>query len=252
MELSDSETVALPDLQTLKLHGAQDFLNRIEAHNIKTLAFHCYGQDVDLSLSQPVSQLSEMTLDSITLGSRTFSNPLCLPNLSKLTLECVFVEGPLREYLNAPNLKQLYVNMVDSFQYLIGDWENSLSKLFSNPFFGQGFPELETLSVSRRPLYEGFVADLEQCLRLQYLNIDIEAFQNFIPAFIERIEDKNYLPSLRVLQISCERWVREPPNRYYPTWSWPSELDLPYQDFYAYCTSKRPGMGIISDVRSES
>lgn len=212
MELSDSATAALPGLQTLKLHRAQDFLNRIEAHNIKTLAFHCYGQDVDLSLSQLVSQLSEMTLGSITLSSRTFSNPLYLPNLSNLTLECVFVEGTLREYLNAPNLKQLYVNKVNSFQYPIGDWENSLSKLFLNPFFGQGFPELETLSVSKIYPYEDFATDLEQCSRLQHLNIDMKAFQIFI-------QDKNYLPSLRILQISCERWVREPLNLPHLIWS---------------------------------
>jgi hypothetical protein len=255
MEPSGSGVVSLPHLRSLAFEGTQEFLNSIKAQNLQNLSFRSVEWEVNLNLTQSMTQLSTMILESMNLGERTLSKPLYLPKLTSLMLDDVIVGGPLREFFDAAGLKRLYLDggvegAIASGEVVptgerpskrrAGPTTKRIPKLFS-----QGFPALEMLSVSRTPLDESFATDLQQFSQLRCLRIDYYAIEHFVPAFFRRVGDESYLPSLEVLQISCKYQAIGPVHC--RIWSWPLGSRLPYEDFAECCVIKRPDLSIFRD-----
>jgi hypothetical protein len=254
MNPPESDNIPLPRLRLLKFTGIGNILTLIEASNIEVLDFDGFGQNCDLNMAQSVISQSREALRSIKLSNLMLSNqkPLYFPNLTTLSLASVNIEGSLREYIKALNLKHLSLHAINvPYIGVLWNSENriqiSYKRLFSDLFSAQGFPNLETLSISGMPLDGSFATDLEQCTKLWSLKIDHHGGDNFILQLLERIGDKEYLPSLVRIYISCERYLAP---HYLPTYSWPLLLGLSYENFVTQFTTKRPGMRILSDVRS--
>lgn len=249
---TESDYISLPHLHSLTVYGAQRLLNAIEAQNIKNLNFHS-SEKVDLNLTQSVPHLSQLSLWKTNLSYQMLSDnkSLYLPNLMILELGYMTVEGPLREYFKAPNLKRLRLHCVD-----VGPSDNgegirdhsSSTRLMSNLFSSQGFPDLESLSLYNTPLDESFSTDIKHISQLRCLKLDYEGVKGHILNFLRHIEDKEYLPSLVEVRISCEQLFYSP---YRINYSWPPVPGLSYKDFVSQCAIKRPRMDIISDVQSE-
>jgi hypothetical protein len=264
---SKSEIISLPYLRSLIFEGSQEFLSRIEAKNLQTLDFRLGGRSVPFTLIQsvnqpsqmtlrPMNQLSHMTLRSMTLSHWILSNPIYLPKLASLTLYDVVFEGPLRDYFEAANLKELYMDggrdgaiangaVVDTGGKPSKKWLDSIPRVVPKIFSPPCFPTLETLSVSRTQLDQSFASELEQFSQLQCLKIDYYAIKHFVPAFFKRVGDKKYLPSLGVLQISCRYDVLG--RRRHRIWSWPFNSRLPYKDFAERCVTRRPDLSVFCD-----
>jgi hypothetical protein len=248
------DNIPLPRLRLLKFTGIGDIFTLIEASNIEVLDFDNFGQNCDLNMAQSVISLSRRALRSIKLRNLMLSNQksLYFPNLTTLSLASVKIEDSLRGYFQALNLKHVSLHAIN-VPYIEILWNSknkfqiSYKRLFSDLFSAQGFPNLETLSISGMPLDGTLGTDLEQFPTLRSLNIDHHGGENFILKLLERIGDKEYLPSLVRIYISCERYLAP---HYLPTYSWPLLLGLSYEDFVSQFTTKRPGMRILSDVRS--
>jgi hypothetical protein len=219
------------------MKGGKTLLTLLDLSNASTLEFRSTGLPLDL-LSTPIpSQLTTLELDlvvfepnSLPEGQRHF-----LPSLTSLTLLSVAFVGPMRHYFHCPNLVHLHYHIKSEYytRYnFVKEGKNPyqafISKTFDEAFF-QETSSLESIFLGGTALDKALTLALVSCPLLHSLNMKRSDMERFAHPFLEKLQDPNDLPSLRLLCIDD---------------SWPMQLDMSFAKFVVECGSRRPQMDI--------
>jgi hypothetical protein len=215
-------TFDLSNVEDLRFWGFNDFWNQ------------CIRMPVVQYLAGPPSatMLKELILGNIVMNfdAPSITLPFCLPNLTKLILECVGLMVPLRLYFELPKLNHLTLNRVSYDSSETDDGESAPSLLFDKPFF-QSVPKLEVFSIhyDMGNANEALVNSLGFCSCLQKLTIEASFLDEFIPSFLRALKDRAFLPNLAHLSIDD---------------SWPQDIEMDYAEFIQYSRAERAALNV--------
>jgi hypothetical protein len=230
-----STKISLPAVTSLEVRGSITLFNVFDLSNVDELEF--VREDSIFMEFEPTSlpsQLVYLILDNVDLNLQSISGrPCSLPNLKELQMYDVKIEGPLRRYLEFPNVVDLTIFRV-AFYPPNGNWftdkrrnRKKAAKFMSDKLFFQGIPNLKKLALERMPLNGEIVSSLQSCPLLEELSMDDCYTDSFMPKFTSKLEDQDYLRHLKVLEIKR---------------SWPNTFDVSYPDFFGRCSAARPGL----------
>ncbi|PVF94872.1 hypothetical protein CPB86DRAFT_876103 [Serendipita vermifera] len=233
-------TIPLPRLKKFQFTTEPALLALFDLRSVEILEVKSYFLVLDLQeqlpppdsimTSPPPTHLVQLKLTCIMLDFAT-SQPYRFPNLVMLTLREVGFRAPFRDYIEAPNLKELSLSLV-VFESPNGGLLTSAPPVFDTQFF-QGLPALKDLFLAKMSDIEDAVVDsLRFWSSLQTLTIEKCSFNKFMSSFITGIKDGSFLPRLTHLSI------RE---------SWDPQLTMSYIDFRERCQAQRPRLDIQAD-----
>ncbi|PVG01768.1 hypothetical protein CPB86DRAFT_57820 [Serendipita vermifera] len=183
------------------------------------------------------SQLTSLTLGlvSLTVDALPSRVPHSLPVLTKLELEDVNFDGPVRKYLRCPKVKQLIYRATADDIPLDSDSEEGKNhygdlarQLFDAHFF-KSVPHLETVSLDGLKLDGDLVTILQSCNHLQSLMIEDCQISEFLTPLTESFGKKESFPSVVEVRIDD---------------SWPIEVEMTFDEFTSRCRVQRPATWI--------
>jgi hypothetical protein len=219
------------------MKGGKTLLTLLDLSNASTLEFRSTGLPLDL-LSTPIpSQLTTLKLDLVVFEPKSLPNGQrhFLPSLTSLTLLSVAFVGPMRHYFHCPNLIHLHYHIKAEYytRYnFVEDGNNPYQELtlktFDEAFF-QETPSLQSIFLGGTALDKALALTFMSCPALYSLKTKLSDIEEFVHSFLEKLQDPNYLPSLRILRIDD---------------SWPMQLDMSFAKFVAECSSRRPQIEI--------
>ncbi|PVG01794.1 hypothetical protein CPB86DRAFT_870858 [Serendipita vermifera] len=206
-----------------------------------------------------------LTKLSLAFVNFKFSNiatgkPYDLPYLKILRLERLEVEGPLQKYLVMPSLQRLELLNVNFSPGDDNEWREYKGSVYdpvlhTDILLSEDFLNLETLhlsgmetddelvvklsgmetddeldsEISGKGAAGGLDIKLRPCPKLKTLRVCSLSLETFIPSFIESLAETGSFPSLKKLELDD---------------SWPTELDMSYEEFVEHCFRVRPDMDL--------
>jgi hypothetical protein len=224
------EDISFQNIRTWRITSKIDILASLNLNNATDIVFRSIDSMNRFFAPIPI-QLTDLELSqvSFTIKSLPGGQRYSLPCLTSLALEDVVVFGSLSDYFHCPKLNNLdYVINSPSARYNVAPIQETFDEVFCRESRGLKLMGLEGVIMT-----DALVRSLASFPNLCALQVQDCHPDEFIPPFLERLQDPKYLPRLK--------WIRMEKS-----WSFP--LELPYEEFAAQCNSSRPGVHVIGSV----
>ncbi|PVF93776.1 hypothetical protein CPB86DRAFT_818513 [Serendipita vermifera] len=214
-------------------------------NELETLNVWCQSNSGEhLRLNNLSTRLTALTLKKFRLTSDQVSKQKArsLPNLVTLRLIGMTLEGPLRNYLELPKLSHIEMDGVEFFG-LNGNPESDEDEeyrpiLLSDMLLSPKPSSLESIALINISIDKSFIQELRSYPNLRALafkggNLD-DLFQTF---FSNLDPNTGFFPALREIEMEV---------------TWPSSIDMSYEEFADYCASRSPHRELYGQIRVKS
>ncbi|PVG01759.1 hypothetical protein CPB86DRAFT_794771 [Serendipita vermifera] len=228
-----------PHIKSCTIEAPPQALSVIDLREIEKLEFCCQGSQGEFKMDLIPDQLDELSLSRLILDPRILSlqhGRRNMANLNTLKLSYTAIDGYLRQYLNLPNLKNLYMEGIwFSKSLLAEEGQPAPVDPLSDERFFQGMPRLERLSLSSLSTNNPFGASLQNCQLLRELLVHYCSIDDFVSSFADSLTNSAKFPSLTNLRIDS---------------SWPNECTTSFLEFATTCASRRQRLAISGNERA--
>jgi hypothetical protein len=216
--------ISFPSTQKWSIMSNTEFLASLELSNAREITFRS-ADSTNLFSAAISSQLTRLDIARVSFAIESLpgGQRYSLPCLGSLLLEDVILSGPISHYFYCPKLHYIgYMTMLPGLSTTMAPIQEAFDEAFCRES-----PALETIFLKGVTINDAMVRIIAPLPILRTLSIDGCHPGEFIHPFLEKLEDPEYLPSLKSLFIKKSRPVR---------------LDLSYDEFAAQCRSRRPGI----------
>jgi hypothetical protein len=236
--------ISFPNIRKWKIEGKNEFFAAFDVSSADTIEFRSYNRPMDRLFAPLPTQLTTLTLDLVifTPESLQGGQRYSLPLLTDLKLSDIVFLGPMRRYFHCPKLTHLsytisssvYAN-ITTVESIRNHYRALVQETFDATFF-QESSALCSISFKGTMMDDKLVPILASCSALNNLEIWNCRIGRFIRPFLEKLQDRKYFPTLRLLTID---------------YSWPFLPGFLFKEFVEACGSKRPELYVSGNGQPE-
>jgi hypothetical protein len=240
--LFELKNIPFPTIREWRLEAGVDLFDSLNLNAADSVSFFCMDYEKHRFFAPIPTQLTTLVITCVVFTSESLSSGQrhILPCLTSLSLEEVAFVGHIRKFFHCPKLENLrYIAAPDGLDdnpIVEGNQSHYMALIeqaLDEAFFRET-PALVSISLQGATLGDGLKPTLASCPVLRSLEILDCYVEKLIQPFLENLQDMKYFPSLEKLCIDD---------------SWPTNLDISYDEFAARCRSERPGICVFSSGR---
>jgi hypothetical protein len=242
--LPELNGISFPNIRKWRIEGKNEFFAALDVNNADTIEFRSYNRPMDRLFAPLPNQLTTLTLNLVifTPESLQGGQRQSLPLLTDLKLHNIVFFGPMRRYFHCPKLTHLsyiihspYSTIDTAVEVTKNPYRALVQETFDAIFF-QESSALCSIFFGGTMMDDKLVPILASCSALHSLEIEECRIEMFIRPFLEKLQDRKYFPTLRLLTIG---------------YSWPFLPGFSYKEFMEACGSKRPELHVSRNGQGE-